>query len=348
MAVNDDALRLQADLERRLDAILDAQTRDLVKAWAIAWDEISGDLVDAIETLLDAYNTDELITAAAAARSEKLAAVLVFIGEQLTALAAQAGVRITRDVSAVIQAAGASQADIIRAMLPADAAGMVPDRWSAAVAPVEAMVRRVTEQITALHYPLAPDAYDVVRRELIRSIAVGENPRVTARRMVGRAGQGFNGGLTRALVISRTELVDAHREAAEYAQNLHADVLTGWIWLATLTSRTCRSCLAMHGEEFPLTQLGPDDHQQGRCVRMPKTRTWADLGFDVEEPPSTVPDAEAFFDGLTPREQQRILGRDGYQAWLDGDFPREAWSELRRTPGWRRSYVPAKAPKPAT
>ena len=345
MPVTARTLRLERDLRAQIEAITDAQTRDLVKAWVAAWDEVAPDLT---ATLLDMLTGGDRVTRTQMLRSTRLLKVLAVIADQLQDLADAAGVRITSDLAQVIALAGGAQASVIDSQLPPGAAQLVDlDAWSRVDADqVAAIVQRSTEQITALTRPLSADAYDVVRRELIRGVASGSNPRETARRMVARAEGGFNGGLTRALVIARTETLDAHRAAAALAQQQseHADVLGAWVWLADLGPRTGPACFAMHGSRHDLTEPGPLGHQQCRCSRMPVTKTWKDLGFDIEEPPSLLPDASAFFDSLSPAEQRAILGPKRYDAWTRGEFPMDRWATRKSTDGWRDSFVVAQVP----
>lgn len=344
MPITDRTLRLEQDLRDALQAITDTQTRDLVRAWATAWDEIAPDLTAA---LLEQLVAGEQISRAQLLRSTRLRAALAVVADQLQALAATSQVRIVGDLQAVVDTAGAAQASVIDSQLPLNF--MSPDdlaAWSRVDAnQVTAIVTRATEQITSLHKPLAPAAYDVVRRELIRGVAAGSNPRETARRMVRRAERvGFNGGLTRALVISRTETLDAHREAARLGRIAHADVLGGWTWLARLDGRTCPSCWSRHGTVHPVDEQGPNDHQQGRCTAVPTTKSWADLGIDVEEPPSLLPDAATRFAALSPAAQREVLGPARHAAWARGEFPMDAWSVRRTTDGWRDSYGVAPVP----
>lgn len=345
MAVTADTLRLQEQIRRDLEKITNAQTRDLVRAWADAWTEVQPDLTTA---LLEQLVAGEKVTRAQLLRSTRLRKALQLVADQLETLAAQSGVRISGDLQRVVDTAGAAQASVIDSQLPPNAAQLVDlDSWSRVdERQVTAIVRRTTEQITALHRPLAPEAYEVVRRELIRGVAAGSNPKVTAARMLRRAERyGFNGGLTRALRISRTETLDAHRAAAVLGQAEHTDVLRGWQWAAKLDTRTCPSCWAQHGSVHRLDEAGPLDHQQGRCARLPLTKSWADLGFDIEEPPSLLPDAETAFANLPSTEQLQILGPGRYTAWANGDMPMDAWSVRRTTPGWRDSYGVAPVPK---
>src|SRR5690606_29603745 len=141
-------------------------------------------------------------------------------------------------------------------------------------------------------------AIEAMKRELVRGVVTGDNPRTAAAAMVKRVEGQFNGGLSRALGLARTEIIDAHRHAAQVAQEAHADVLNGWRWHCDLSVRTCPACLAMHGTMHPLSEPGPHDHVNGRCARVPVTKSWAELGFDIEEPADAFLDAREWFDGL--------------------------------------------------
>ncbi|MCL8026323.1 phage minor head protein [Nocardioides bruguierae] len=342
MAATRVTLRLVRALNAQLAGVTDAQVRDLVAAWADAWDEIAPDLNAA---LVEQLVAGERVTRRQMLRSLRLQAALQVIASQLQDLAAKAGVRITADLDDVIDTAGAAQASIIDSQLPAGYNLVQLDSW-ARVDPdqIAAMVARSTEQITSLTRPLAADAYQAVRLELIRGVAAGSNPRATAARIVDRAQGRFNGGLTRALNIARTETLDAHRAAAQVSQAAHADVLAGWRWVSALDARTCPSCWAQHGTLHDLDVPGPDDHQQGRCARVPVPRPWSDLGVDVEEPPSLIPDAGDTFEALPSEQQLAILGPARYRAWMAGDFPMGSWSVRRSNDGWRDSHTVAPVP----
>lgn len=345
MAVTAETLRLLDELRGQLDQVVDTQARDLTAAWADAWGEVSADLRDVLEEMLA---DGQRITRTRLLRSQRLQQSLAIIAGQLQTLARQAGVRVTGDLQAVVSAAATSQATLAASQLPP---GTVPPAEIATWAQPDpgqlaAVVARSTEQITSLTKPLSAQAYAAVRLELIRGVAAGSNPRETARRMVARSEGRFNGGLHRALTIARTETLDAYRESARVAQTTPAvrEVLAGWEWNAKLDARTCPACWAMHGQMFDVTEPGPLGHQQCRCARLPKTKSWADLGFDVEEPEDLMPDAGARFEALSPAEQSAVLGPKRYQAWLDGIYPIEEWAARRTTPGWRDSYVVSPAP----
>lgn len=342
MPVTQRTLRLQDELATQLAAVTDAQTRTLTSAWVTAWDEVAADLqAELVLMVADGSR----VTASRLIRSRRLQSVLLSIADHLTTLAKNAKITIASDLVDVVRTAAAAQKALVDSQLPAGPHGLVDLTATPTDRALEAIVRRSTEQITARTLPIPAETHDVVRCELVRGIAAGTNPRETAARIVKRTEGGFNGGLTRALVIARTETLDAHRQAAAAGQAEHADVLGGWVWLAKLDTKTCRSCWAQAGQLHPLDEAGPHDHQQGRCARMPKTQSWAELGFDLEEPADHLPDAETEFAGLTVEQQKAILGLRGYAAWVRGEFPMSAWSQKRTTKGWRDSYGTAPAPK---
>jgi hypothetical protein len=66
-----------------------------------------------------------------------------------------------------------------------------------------------------------------------------------------------------------------HRERA---------TLQGWEWLSSRAATTCPACWAQDGTIHELTETGPDGHVNCRCTRMVRTKTWRELGIDLDEP----------------------------------------------------------------
>lgn len=325
-----DPYAIELALAAALAEVTDGQAEKIARAWAAAWAEVAGDLQDALEVVLgDAGQVNTM----AVVRYVRLATVLAAIADHLDNLVADLGVLITGDLAEVLGMATSGSLDLITAQLPFDF--QLPDRPVLPDA-LTAIIDRVTQQVTSTALPLADETYAILLRELTRGVAAGDNPRETAARMVERAEDLHNFGRSRAENIARSETLDAYREAARVQQDQHADVLEGWVWLCHLGSRTCRSCLSMHGRLFPLEKPGPDDHPQGRCSRCPVVRE-EDGSFDL----SWVPSADEHFATLTPDEQRKLLGRKGYDAWLAGEFPRDQWTKTRSSDGWRDAQVPA-------
>lgn len=345
MAITGRTLQLEQELRDELAKITDRHTRDLVRAWATAWDEVAPDLTAALDDML---KSGSAVTKTQMLRSARLRKSLAVIATQLETLVKDAGITVTGSLRELIDTAGQTQARMVASQLPPRTDLVDLDSWSRVDGrQIDAIVRRSTEQITAATRPLSTQAYAAVRRELIRGVAAGSNPRETAREMVRRAEGKFNGGLTRALTIARTETLDAHRAGAALGQAQHTDVLQGWEWLADLGPRTCPACWGMNGTFHTLDEPGPNGHQNCRCARLPVTKPWSDLGLQIDEPPPLFPDADAQFLAMAKADQVQVLGPKGYAAWKAGKFPRSSWAVRQKNPGWRDSFVPARPPKVA-
>jgi SPP1 gp7 family putative phage head morphogenesis protein len=221
---------------------------------------------------------------------------------------------------------------------PAIIAGIVAGRFEPSA--LAAIIARAAGQIHADTLPLSDEAVAAMRAALIEGIIVGDNPIPVARDMVGRVEGAFNGGLTRALTISRTEMLDAYRTASAYIHRANADLVPAWQWYARLDSRTCPACWSRHGRTYPTSEPGPDDHPRGRCTRLPKLATWAELGITVPEPPSVLPDGEKSFNKLSRADQLQVFGPGRLELYRSGAVTWDQLATWRDTPQWRRSNQP--------
>jgi SPP1 gp7 family putative phage head morphogenesis protein len=326
-----------------LQRIEDARIRAQVAAWVNGWNDVAPDLEAALNELV-VQSTDGTVSRNTLIRSARLQRALEQIQDRLTGLVDGSAAGVINQLADVVDYSGAMQERLVASQLPPGAAGDVA-AWSR-VDPraLDAIVARTTEQITKRSFPLSDEAAATMRRELVRGMAVGANPRESAARMVANTRGTFNGGLTRALTIARTETLDAQRAASALSDAQNADLLTGWTWTASLSDRTCSACWGMHGQVFAVTVPGPQGHQNCRCTRVPATKSWRDLGFDIDEPPSLLPDAEAQFAAMDQVSQLQVLGPRRYLAWQNGDYPLDRWATKRSNPGWRDSWVRTNAP----
>lgn len=340
MAVTNATLSEVERLRRELIQMTDLQTLALTRAWVDAWDALLPEFEAAVLELVTRA-ADGQITAAAMARSVRLQGALEAAREYLDVLASQADDIITRDIPEVFRGAIESHQQLVTTQLPPGSLGASVSFARVPEEALAAMVARTTETIHSLTKPLPADVERMMKKHLIRGIGLGANPRDTAARIIKDAEGRFNGGLTRALVISRTETLDAHRTATKMSEKANADILTDeWEWHAKLDARTCPSCIGNHGRRFPNEEAGPLDHHQGRCARVSLTKSWKDLGFNIPEPPSETPDARAWFDNLTPETQKEIMGPERLRLLNEGKISWDDLSQKRATAGWRDSYHP--------
>lgn len=338
MAVTAETLRIVDRLRRDLTRMTDAQTFALTKAWVEAWDVLEADFRDAILELI-AGAVDGKVSKSVAARNVRLRDAMQTARATLEELAKNAESVIVNDVGQAVLDALDGHAALLSSQLPPNTAGAGVSFTRMSPDALAAIVERTTQQIHSSTRPIPADVERVMKRELIRGIAVGDNPNRTAARILKQAEGRFNGGLTRALTISRTETLDAHRAATKASEQANKTIVEEWEWHASLGARTCPSCWAKHGTRYPIEEDGPNDHQNGRCARVTVAKSWKDLGFDIEEPVSATKDAQTVFNELTPETQRDIMGAQRLELLQSGKV---SWSDLtavKQTDGWRDSHV---------
>ncbi|WP_369744559.1 phage minor head protein [Paenarthrobacter sp. AMU7] len=337
MAITPETLQLSDDAKRALLRISDNHLNALVAAWVGVWDEIGPELEAAVlELALNAK--DGYVPRRDVAKSKRLAATLELATQRLEELADNIGETVGGDLAAIAREGRAAQTAMIKSQIPAAHISVVTDHTAAA--PIDAMVARTLERIHKDTRPLPAAVIKSIKAELIRGIALGENPRKTGQRIVKRAEGRFNGGLTRAMMIARTEVLDVHRVGSQLSDQANTDILEGWRWHAALSARTCPSCLVNHGTMHAASEPGPIDHHQGRCARVPVAKSWAQLGFKgISEPEDAFPDAREWFDNLTEESQIQIMGRERLALLQSGSIEWQQLTTRTQNGNWRDSMT---------
>lgn len=342
MAINHETLRLAEHLRVIVGREVDETTRILVQSWARAWEQVNVEWQVAIAELVGMTSGGAWPSPRQVARATRAQQALQLTYSKVVRLAELAGVTVSTSARTVTTETAFWQARLIASQLPAgtDVASVAAGFNRVDPAAIDWIVDRTTQQVTALHKPLTDEMTEAMKRALVRGVAVGDNPRKVADDMLRQVQRQFNGGLTRALVIARTEMLDAHRAAAHAQQAANTDVLAGWYWQAKLDTRTCPSCWAQHGHVHDLAELGPLDHQQGRCTRLPKLKSWEDLGIGGldDEPDDEITDARAVFDAMSHDDQVAVMGPKRLRALQQGQITWEDLSLLRPSSDWRDSY----------
>ena len=327
MTVNRRTLTALLAQQKALDKIQDYQQRALAARWVQTWDRLESELRTRtleIAQLGDDVGVDAIV------RHIKASRALSDVTGQLTALLATSQALSIAGAQAMIARAASDQQALIATQLPP---GWTLNLLRHDTGQLDAIVKRTLDQITVRHYFLNQRATESMKQALVNAVAIGDNPRVAAEHMVKAVQGQFEGGLARATVIARTEQLDAYRSAAMLEQNRHPDVLAAWQWCANLSARACPSCLSMHGTVHDIDEPGPIDHHQGRCARVPVTKTWEQLGFhDIPEPTGALKpgDGIRWLERQSDDVQSKIMGPKRLDAWKDGRYPPEDWS-VRKT-----------------
>jgi hypothetical protein len=143
---------------------------------------------------------------------------------------------------------------------------------------------------------------------LLVGVSQGLNPRA-----VGRLLRNFVANVPPAWAetTARTAQLYSYRAASHESYRANRDIVTGWVWWASLDTRTCTSCIAQHGTRHTNDET-LNDHHRGRCTPLPIVTgtTWAD---DMQTGPE-------WFDTLSPAEQRATMGGSRYAAYNDGSW----------------------------
>ena len=175
-----------------------------------------------------------------------------------------------------------------------------------------------------------------------QGMVLGENNQQIVRRIVGTRAQPGLLDITRnnanALVHTAVQTVSNNARQAVYEQN--SDVIQAFSWFTAMDSHVCPQCMALSGREWKNdkgnTPMGhsvqfqlPPIHFNDRCVLLPVTKTFKQLGLKLPELPpgerasSLGPiSADTTFDQYLQRvsktQQDEMLGKGRADLFREG------------------------------
>lgn len=337
MAITEDTLALVASMRAMTNRYVDATTRSLTARWSQAWHEISAEWESVVSEIIAARNAGVEPHPAQIAQLARTQRALVVTADQLEGLVGEFRDILQEPLQQVVQRTADMTSGVAASQLPDVDSPLLLSFTRVDPAAMQAIIDRAMSGVVAASMPLTNDALAAVKASLIRAIPSGWHPDRAAREMLRRTRSAFNGGLTRAMRIARTEMLDAHRAANMHQMRSNPSV-TGWVWMASLDATTCPSCIAQHGTLHSLDEDGPNDHPNGRCTALPKTQTWADLGFpDLDEPDDLIEQPMDWIN-TNPQDAVRALGPDRFQLLMDGQITLADLTTRQPNQGWRDSY----------
>lgn len=209
----------------------------------------------------------------------------------------------------------------------ADASAMIGGRFDRLpVAAIENIIAnlRAESPLAKLLDSFGDVASQQVAQTLRDAVVLGQNPRKIAPRVRDALGV----PLARALTICRTESNRAYRQAT--ADTYHAsDIVTGYIWVASKSRRTCLACLALDGVFFPKDKPQPS-HINCRCT------SYAAI---EGQQPSRRETAGQWFERQSDAVKREIAGTDaGFEALKSGKVTLRDFVGLSRSRKWGQSY----------
>lgn len=170
-----------------------------------------------------------------------------------------------------------------------------------------------------------PDAAQGLTQALVNGVALGYNPRKTAREMA----RGSTRSLNRMMTISRTEGLRVYRQANLESYRA-SGVVTGYRRLAARDSRTCLACLVRDGELIDINDA-MDEHPSGRCTSVP-------IVDGVPSPKWLV--GKDWFLEQPQKTQVEVMGQGRFDLWQTGRFDLEEMIRVIPNPVWGNSLGP--------
>ncbi len=155
---------------------------------------------------------------------------------------------------------------------------------------------------------------EAVNEQLRQGILAGESVNDLMRRIRGRRENGFKDGIIgrqgqQAENLVRTGVMKASNDARAQFHEANKEVIKGFEWVLTLDDRTCEICAAGEAQNPYPAERPPQlpAHIKCRCVFVAVTKSWEELGIDLEE---MDPGTRASMDGQVPEPMT-------YQEWFD-------------------------------
>lgn len=172
----------------------------------------------------------------------------------------------------------------------------MPPRWNRPdVEAINALIDYVNTPAFAQELTkYGDDVVAIVRNQAIRGIVEGWGPLKTAReiRRVTTALPAH-----KANVLMRTLQLQSYRRSTAIAHAANRDIIVKQVRIATLDTRVCLACVALHGQEMTVGEQ-VIDHHAGRCTSIAIVR-----GMERD-----IPTGQSWFDGLSESDKLALAG----------------------------------------
>lgn len=292
----------------------------MVAAYADAYQALERALEHLTLQMEVAKATGEEVTQSWLQREKRLKTLLDQVDTQMQYFARNTSERIAQEQAAAVMAAQDHAQQLALFSLNESTFG-VSGQWNRV--PTEALTDLVGvmgdgSPLVDYLLDIAPASVDMVRKALVIGVAMGKSPRAIAPGIR----EAMGGNLTRALTIARTETLRAYRSSSLRAYKENADVVTGWVWLAALSGRTCPACLAMHGTFHDVDEpFG--SHPNCRCSPAP-----------IVSGSAPVESGEAWLKGQSEDLQNEVLGQAAGKAWRGGEVVLADFLRVEESANW--------------
>lgn len=171
-----------------------------------------------------------------------------------------------------------------------------------------------------------PETAKAITDALLSGLALGKNPRITARMMVN---DGLATSLNHALLLNRDQSIRASRLAA--LQQYQTSGLVVAYKRICAKRNSCIACLLTDGQFYPLTQPF-HAHCQCRCGCIPILKN--------NHREITWQTGKTWLEAQSSQEQREILGTQRYTLWKTGHVRLEDFVSIKHSEVWGDSFYP--------
>lgn len=194
---------------------------------------------------------------------------------------------------------------------------------------------------------LEASAFAKVRDATRQGYVEGETTPQIIRRIMGTRARKYADGILQinrrsAEAVVRTAINHTANAARQKFYDANEDLIGSWRFVATLDARTTIGCASLDGQTFKLGKGPmPPRHYNCRSTTVPVTKSWKELGFDIEDLPAgtrasmngQVPASQTYQDWLKrqPKEvQDEVLGPTRAALFRDGSVTLERFEDNGR------------------
>lgn len=155
-------------------------------------------------------------------------------------------------------------------------------------------------------------AFSKVRDAIRQGYVEGQTTDQIVRRIRGTRAAQYRDGVLEinrrsAESVVRTAINHTANTARQELYKANEDLIGSWRFVATLDARTTVLCASLDGKTFPIGEgPQPPRHYGCRSSSVPVTKSWKELGFDIEELPA----------GTRASMSGQVSGTETYGTWL--------------------------------
>lgn len=170
---------------------------------------------------------------------------------------------------------------------------------------------------------------DTVANIAIRGFVAGDSPTKVAEDLIASA---TNLPLSYAEQMMRSLQLTALRDSMVIQQVANADKIERIVRVAALDSRTCLSCVALHGT---FLEVGDrvNDHRNGRCIGVPLLKGQAfSQSYVVDGQRIDVTSGEQWLNAHSDAGKRALMGPANFNAYRAGAVQLDDYVQLYRDP----------------